>query len=95
MSLSDLVVCVGEVTLVAGVATVSNSAIQANDVAILTTGKALGAAYVSAPSYSATTASGSLVIRALDNANPSAAVATDVSLMYYAVLRPMSLFRRA
>lgn len=95
MSLRDLVVCVGEVTLAAGTATIANTAIQAGDIPVITCSKATGAAYVSAPSYSAITTAGQLVITGLSLANPAAVVNTDVSLITYAILRPFNTFGSA
>ena len=95
MSLRDLVVCVGELTLAGGTATVANSAIQAGDIPVITCSKATGAAYVSAPSYSAITTAGTLTITALSLANPAALVNTDVSLITYAILRPFNTFGSA
>jgi hypothetical protein len=93
MSLHDFVVCSGEVTLAGGTATVLNSNIQARDVPIITCSKAVGAAYVSAPSYSGVTTAGQLDINALSLANPAALVASDVSLVAYTVLRPVSCYK--
>lgn len=87
MSYRDLVVCAGTITLAAGTATLTNTAIAANDVCIWSSSKAVGAAYVSAPSYGATVAAGSVVFTALSLANPAALVNTDTSQLDYIVLR--------
>lgn len=87
MSYRDLVVCAGKITLANGTATLTNTAISANDVVIITSAKADQAAYVSAPSYNATVTAGQVVFNALSLANPAAAVASDVSVLNYVVFR--------
>jgi hypothetical protein len=87
MSISDLVVAAGKITLVGGTATLTNTAVSARDVVIITSAKAVGAAYVSAESYNATVTAGQVVFNALDLANPAALVATDVSVLNYIIFR--------
>ena len=88
MSLKDLVVCAGSSTTAAsGVLTITNSAIQAGDVAIASFSTAVGTASA-AVQLRAITNAGSAVFTAVDAAGAAVAVAVGVD---YLVIKPISL----
>lgn len=85
MSLKDLVVCAGSGATATGVLTISNSAIQAGDVAIASFSTAVGTGSAAVQLRAITTA-GTATFTAVDAAG--AAVAAAVGVDYF-VLKPI------